>query len=250
LFVNIFLTGVAWQAGLIPISSGSIEQAIQLNGVDVEKNLQAFTAGRRFSGETVKSEGLVYNYFDELVAYQNLKWAEQWRDFVEQVRERRPELAETVAANLFKLMAYKDEYEVARLLTDVEFEQRTRRMWDGVESIGYNLHPPLLRAMGLKRKIQLGPWFRGPLRLLAKGKVLRGTPFDVFGYSRHRREERLLIAWYRELVEDVLGGRRPAEVLSLPDKIRGYEGIKDLSIRSVRGDVSVKEESLVSPPVR
>ncbi len=247
LFVNMFLTGVAWQAGYIPIGSESIEQAIRLNGVDVARNLAAFGAGRKFydapaaASEQARKDDAADRY-GELVAYQGKIWADSWRDFVERVRSRRPELADTVAANLFKLMAYKDEYEVARLLTDPEFEKRTRAMWEGVESIGYNLHPPLLRALGLKRKIQLGPWFRGPLKLLAAAKFLRGTPFDVFGYSRHRREERGLISWYRDLVGLVLDGKAAPELLALPEKIRGYEAIKEASLEKARRTASTTGE--------
>jgi indolepyruvate ferredoxin oxidoreductase len=237
LFVNMFLVGVAWQGGYIPIRSESLEEAIRLNGIDVERNLQAFSAGRGYyenpaTEESVESERV--DYYAELVAYQNAAWANQWREVVERVRQKRPELADTVAANLFKLMAYKDEYEVARLLTDSGFEARTRAMWDGVESISYNLHPPLLRSLGLKRKIRFGPWFRWPLRTLAAGKVLRGTALDLFGYAAHRREERSLIGWYRGLVEEVLNGKAAPEVLTLPENIRGYEGIKAASIERAR----------------
>jgi indolepyruvate ferredoxin oxidoreductase len=247
LFVNMFLTGVAWQAGYIPISSDSIEAAVRLNAVDVETNLQAFAAGRNFLSrphETAAEPEPEPDPYAELVAYQNQAWADQWRRTVDEVQVIRPDLAETVAKNLFKLMTYKDEYEVARLLIDPAFEQRTRAMWDGVESISYNLHPPLLRALGLKRKIHLGPWFRKPLEFLAHGKVLRGTAFDIFGYSRHRRQERALIEWYRDLVGQVLAEKAPAEVLTLPENIRGYEEIKAASIEKARrAAVSVNVES-------
>jgi indolepyruvate ferredoxin oxidoreductase len=247
LFVNMFLTGVSWQAGYIPIASESICQAIRLNGVDVERNLQAFLAGRKYyvapAGPPVEDASPPVDFYDELVAYQNRAWADQWRSFVDRVAARRPDLAPTVAANLFKLMAYKDEYEVARLLTDAAFEQRTRALWDGVESIRYNLHPPLLRAMGLKRKIEFGPWFRTPLRMLARAKVLRGTVLDVFGYSQHRREERALIPWYRGLVERVLYGELSPDVLVLPEGIRGYEAIKTASIEKARAEASKQEQT-------
>jgi indolepyruvate ferredoxin oxidoreductase len=248
LFVNMFLVGVAWQAGYIPISVESIEQAVRLNGVDVERNLSALAAGRKYystptGGEIPKEDGRSGNFYDELVGYQNRGFADQWRAVVERVRKERPEVADTVAANLFKLMAYKDEYEVARLLTDPGFEERTRAQWDGVESISYNLHPPLLRSLGLKRKIEFGPWFRTPLKLLAAAKFLRGTALDVFGYARHRREERSLIAWYRDLVEQVLNGKAAPEVLALPENIRGYEGIKAAAIEKARQAGGVAAES-------
>jgi indolepyruvate ferredoxin oxidoreductase len=149
-------------------------------------------------------------------------------------------LAEPVARYLFKLMAYKDEYEVARLLTQPDFELYIRDMWQSAESVCYNLHPPILRSLGLKKKLKLGSWFRGPLWLLARMKALRGTPLDPFGYAAIRREERALIAWYRNLIAEVLERVTPEnltlalEVVCLPDQIRGYEHIKMESIRNVK----------------
>jgi indolepyruvate ferredoxin oxidoreductase len=113
-------------------------------------------------------------------------------------------------------------------------------MWDQVESIGYNLFPPLLRAMGLKKKLKLGGWFRGPLRMLASMKGLRGTPFDLFGYAEVRREERALIGWYEQLVRDCLDRATPEnlalaqEIVALPGQIRGYEQIKLANVRKVK----------------
>jgi indolepyruvate ferredoxin oxidoreductase len=137
-------------------------------------------------------------------------------------------------------MAYKDEYEVARLLTRPEFEQKLRGMWEDVESVEYNLHPPLLRALGRKKKMKLGAWFAKPLRKLARYKTLRGTPWDIFGYASLRRQERTLIGWYQDLVRRVLdrvtSDNLPlaVEILSLPDQIRGYEHIKMASIKAVK----------------
>jgi indolepyruvate ferredoxin oxidoreductase len=137
-------------------------------------------------------------------------------------------------------MAYKDEYEVARLLTKPEVESAVLGMWAKPESLSYNLHPPLLRALGVKKKIQFGPWFRTPLRILAALKFLRGTPLDVFGYLPHRRMERQLISWYRELTQEVLRhwtGENDAlavEILTLPEQIRGYERIKEENVRNVK----------------
>ncbi len=164
----------------------------------------------------------------------------EYRVFVDRVAAREPALAEPVARNLYKLMAYKDEYEVARLLTQPEFERQIRDMWDAAESISYNLHPPLLRTLGLKKKLKLGPWFRVPLRLLARMRGLRGTPFDPFGYAAIRREERALISWYRNLVEELLEGVAPdnldlaREIASLPDQIRGYEQVKLANVREMK----------------
>jgi indolepyruvate ferredoxin oxidoreductase len=253
LAVNIFLLGAAYQGGLIPISASSIEQAIRLNRVEAERNVQAFFWGRKYYVDAravedileppkpaSKPVGLMERRVAELEQYQDRGYAEEYRVFVERVAAREPALAETVARYLYKLMAYKDEYEVARLLTQREFESQVSNMWEAAESVSYNLHPPLLRALGLKRKVQLGPWFRIPLRWLARLKILRGTPFDPFGHAGLRKEERALIAWYRNLVEDVLDHVTPdnlslaLEIAALPDQIRGYENIKMDKIREVR----------------
>jgi indolepyruvate ferredoxin oxidoreductase len=253
LAVNVFLLGVSYQAGLIPVSTKSLEEAIRLNGVEVERNLEAFLWGRKYYEDAQAVEvllapsqpaaqplGLLDRLAAELERYQNRKYADEYRAFVNQVSAREPALAEPVARYLFKLMAYKDEYEVARLLTQPEFERQMAEMWQSVESISYNLHPPLLRSLGLKKKLKIGPWFRPALRALAKMKYLRATPFDIFGYAAIRREERELIVWYRNLIEKILAHVAPenltlaAELASLPNQIRGYEQIKLSSIREVK----------------
>jgi len=269
LAVNIFLLGVAYQGGLIPLSAASIEEAIRLNRVEAERNIQAFLWGRKYYEDArsveeiieprqpeAKPTSLVERRVAELERYQDRRYAEQYRTFVEQVAAGAPALAESVARYLFKLMAYKDEYEVARLLTQPDFEQQVRGMWQSAESVSYNLHPPLLRALGLKKKLKLGPWFRGPLWLLARLKSLRGTPLDLFGYADIRREERALIGWYRSLIEEVLERVTPEnlplalEIACLPDQIRGYEHIKMESILQVK---RLAEEKLAlvnqAPPV-
>lgn len=145
-------------------------------------------------------------------------------------------------------MAYKDEYEVARLLTRPEFDQSVRQMWQQVESVGYNLHPPLLRALGMKKKLKLGAWFRGPLRMLAALKFLRGTPFDPFGYAEVRREERALVEWYRNLVRECMQTDNLAlaqQLAALPDQIRGYEKIKLESIRKVKALAGEKKKEIL-----
>ena len=129
---------------------------------------------------------------------------------------------------------------MARLLTRPEFEKQLGEMWEDIESVGYNLHPPLLRALGHRKKLRLGGWFLTALRILAVVKFLRGTRFDIFGYAVLRREERALIGWYRDLVHRVLDRVTPdnlpraIEIVSLPDQIRGYEYIKVASVRSVK----------------
>jgi indolepyruvate ferredoxin oxidoreductase len=176
----------------------------------------------------------------ELTAYQNADYARQYSDFVSEVARRAPALEETVARYLYKLMAYKDEYEVARLLTKPEFRKQIDETWAEVESVSYNLHPPLLRNFGVKQKMKLGPWFGTPLRILASLKSLRGGALDIFGYSSHRRAERALISWYRDLISQAINRMnegnvaKALEIASLPDQIRGYERIKEDSIERVK----------------
>ncbi len=193
--VNIFLTGVAYQGGLIPISLEAMEKAIELNGVDIERNMQAFSWGRKYYEDAAWVESFLasetkqsshrFDRVAELREYQNAAYAQTYVDFLEKIGE--PSLREVVAKYLYKLMAYKDEYEVARLLTKPEFERRALDMWAAPESISYNLHPPLLRSFGVHKKLKLGSWFRTPLLVLKRFKGLRGTPFDIFGYAAHRR---------------------------------------------------------------
>jgi indolepyruvate ferredoxin oxidoreductase len=264
--VNIFLLGAAYQGGLIPITEAVIEEAIRLNKVDAERNVQAFLWGRKYyhDAQAVESliappaaqadhRSLVERRAADLTRYQNVAYAARYTAFVSEVAAREPALADSVARNLYKLMAYKDEYEVARLLTNPEREAQIRGMWEQVESIGYNLYPPLLRAMGLKKKLKLGGWFRGPLRLLASLKGLRATPFDIFGYAQVRREERALIGWYEQLVRDCLDRVSPdnqalaQEIVALPSEIRGYENIKLANVRTVKALAAEKISALREP---
>ena len=127
-------------------------------------------------------------------------------------------------------------------------------MWASAESVSYNLHPPLLRRFGVHKKLKLGPWFRTPLTMLKHLKVLRGTPLDLFGYAAHRRQERSLILWYRDLIEQVLRNLTPdnlpqaLEIAALPDQIRGYEKIKEESITKVKQQAVEKLAALKATP--
>jgi indolepyruvate ferredoxin oxidoreductase len=183
----------------------------------------------------------------ELVAYQDRAYAEDYLRFVERVRaaeeERMPgrsELTEAVARQLYKLMAYKDEYEVARLHLDpVERARVEAELGEGARA-KVNLHPPLLRALGMKRKVKLGRWFDPGLRMLRAGRRLRGTALDPFGRTEVRRVERELIGEYRAIVADTLGSLRPetyataVELCDLPDVVRGYEEIKLRNVERFR----------------
>ncbi len=253
LAANTFLMGAAWQAGLIPVSAEAMDQAIELNGVEVEKNRQAFLWGRKYYDDAPwvekhasprpareESADPVELRARELCLYQDDAYAQQYLEFLGEVERRAPALKPIVAKYLYKLMTYKDEYEVARLLTKPGFETGLHQQWEAVESVSYNLHPPMLRRFGVTRKLKLGSWFRTPLRMLASMKSLRGTPLDVFGYSAHRRMERQLIGWYRDLITELLSeydesNAAPAvEIASLPDQIRGYERIKEESVANTK----------------
>jgi len=261
--VNIFMMGVAYQGGHIPISLDAMEKAIELNGVDIERNLQTFSWGRKYYEDASwveaqaqpreQNDKAAFDRVAELREYQNEAYAQTYVAFLENIQE--PALKETVAKYLYKLMAYKDEYEVARLLTKPSFERKTKEMWASPESISYNLHPPMLRRFGVNKKMKLGPWFRTPLRILKGMKGLRGTPLDIFGYAAHRRQERELIEWYRDLIERVLENLTPEnlpqaiEIAALPDQIRGYEKIKEQNIAKVKLMASEKLAALKAVPV-
>jgi indolepyruvate ferredoxin oxidoreductase len=266
---NLCAVGAAYQAGLLPLSAESIEAAIRLNAVQVEQNLQAFRHGRlahaepqrvralfeptrpatapsrvtspatarlleRCAGLDDEARHLLAYRVPELVGYQDTGYAERYVDFVLGVAARAGcgEVLYAVIRNLYKLMAYKDEYEVARLQLKPGLTEQVQATFSSPQRVVYHLHPPLLRALGLKKKLELGPWFRPALGALRSLKGLRGTPLDVFGYAHVRREERRLISWYRGLVEQALEQLNTEtestvlEIARLPDAIRGYEEIK------------------------
>jgi indolepyruvate ferredoxin oxidoreductase len=167
----------------------------------------------------------------ELVAYQDADYARSYADVVRDVVDAGadPRLAEAVATGLYKLMAYKDEYEVARLSLDPALDASVRAQFGDGARYAWKLHPPVLRAMGMHRKITLGPWFRPGYRTLRAMRRLRGTPLDPFGAAEVRRVERGLVEEYRALVPTLLATGdvdRAITVAALPDMVRGYEQIK------------------------
>jgi indolepyruvate ferredoxin oxidoreductase len=186
----------------------------------------------------------------ELLLYQDTAYAQRYVEFIEKVvaAEKRHVpgqtlFSEAVACYLFKLMAFKDEYEVARLLLKDEFFQRARAQFGDDAQFAFHLHPPLLRALGLKRKLRLGLWFTPVLKALRAMRVIRGTPLNLFGYAKVRRVERQLIREYRQLIESLLTDLNEenyaiaAQIAALPDMIRGYEDIKLRSVAEFRGKV-------------
>jgi indolepyruvate ferredoxin oxidoreductase len=264
LAANMFVLGYAWQTARVPLGRAAIRRAIELNGEAVSMNLDAFEWGRRAAAEPDKIAAMMAELgaptasrdlsqtLDEVIArrvafltaYQNEAYAERYRSRVEQVQEAEGRLAanstaltEAVARNLFKLMAYKDEYEVARLYTDGNFAKQVAATFEG-KNLRYEIHlaPPLLArkdpATGVPRKMSFGPWMMKAFGLLAPLKRLRGTPLDIFGYTEERRTERRLIADYEKLLGEILAGLTPARLplavglASIPGKIRGFGHVK------------------------
>jgi indolepyruvate ferredoxin oxidoreductase len=275
-YANMLLVGAACQAGALPLPAAAIEQAIGLNGVAVEKNVQAFRRGRQLvadpaalapqSASTPHAEPaatpvpavpglgapagselarLAGIRVAELTAYQDEAYAAAYLADVERVRAAEAAvvpgstaLAEAVAVNLHKLLAYKDEYEVARLSLGIEDEVR-ERFGEGAR-FSWKLHPPVLRAVGMNRKITLGPWFKPAFKTLYGMRRLRGTRLDVFGYAHVRRVERELVNEYRQAIDEQLARLtegtldRAVEIAGLPDRIRGYEQVKLDSVGTFR----------------
>ena len=175
-----------------------------------------------------------------------------WCAAEKSVAPNRSDLSEAVARYLFKLMAYKDEYEVARLQLASNIAATASAKHPKGFDLKYQLHPPLLRAMGFNRKLEFGRWFESAFRLLCRMRPLRGTALDIFGYARVRREERALIAEYRTTIQRLIGGLsasnydRAVEIAALPDMIRGYEEIKLRNIERYRTELN----RLINEPSR
>jgi indolepyruvate ferredoxin oxidoreductase len=281
---NMMMMGFAYQQGLLPLRGASIEQAIELNGVSIKMNRLAFQLGRlaaadpaRLAGmlngadETVAAKTLDQMSLDEIIAhrsalltdYQNAPLAARYRGLVGAVRDAAikggydDELPRAVAINYAKLLAYKDEYEVARLYTDGRFEKQVAAQFEGDFKIKFNLAPPMLSgtdASGRPRKRVFGAWMLPLFRVLAGLRGLRGTAFDVFGYSADRRLERDLIAGYEKDVATVLALLSPLTVdtavalLSLPDQIRGYGPVKEASVQAAKLRYAELAKDLANPP--
>jgi len=256
---NTIVLGAAYQRGLLPLSKWSLEKAIDLNGTSVDANRSAFYLGRRLAVGLLEDDDAVRpasleRRIAELTAYHDEAYARAYSDFIARVRDRERDaigngsrLTDAVARGLFKLMAYKDEYEVARLSTRPELSRELAKSFGEGARYRFFLHPPVLRALGLKRKIALGAWFRPALRVLAKLKFLRGTAFDPFGYAPVRRVERALIGEYRSLLERRLEKLTPENyeatvaLAELADGVRGYEEVKLRNVERFRSAVTRME---------
>jgi indolepyruvate ferredoxin oxidoreductase len=251
IFTNQMLLGAAWQRGLIPLSREAILEAVALNGAAVERNKQAFEMGRwaivnpEAAARLITSEVLekpksldekIAFRADHLTAYQGKRLARRYRKLVDTIDD--PRLKEAVAKGYHKLLAYKDEYEVARL--HLATEARAREAFDGDFRLKYHLAPPMLPgkdAAGRPKKREFGPWIGRLYPLLARLKALRGTPLDPFGYTAERRMERGLIRQYQSDMTEFLPGARPetmdalVALAELPLSIRGFGPVKELNAR-------------------
>jgi indolepyruvate ferredoxin oxidoreductase len=261
---NAFMLGLAFQKGAIPLSLAAILRAIEINGAAIEMNKQAFSWGRLAAHDPARVRSVTQfraraatstRTLDESIAgraqfltdYQNRGYADRYLAAVAEVRKAEAEaspgssmLTEAVAKNLFKLMAYKDEYEVARLYTDGTFTRKLEDKFEGDVRLKFHLAPPLLarrdKVTGHLQKKEYGGWMVHPLRLLARLKFLRGTAFDPFGYTAERQRERKLIDDYLAMIDQHIpalkAGQIPilARLARLPEMIRGYGHIKQQNI--------------------
>jgi indolepyruvate ferredoxin oxidoreductase len=263
---NIFMLGYAFQRGHLPLSSTALLRAIELNGAAVEENRRAFDWGRRAAldpagVEALAAEGeprapthrlsttlneIMERRHEFLVAYQDRAYADRYLALVDRVRRRAEKLGaggtaltEAVARNYFKLLAYKDEYEVARLFTAPDFQRALDSGFEGGYRLRFHVSLPWSRATQpgeSPKKIPFGPWLMPVMKLLARGKFLRGTPFDPFGRIDERLRERELIGDYERDIDTLLDGLAPATLdtavalAGIPEMIRGFGPVKRKSI--------------------
>jgi indolepyruvate ferredoxin oxidoreductase len=272
IFTNSIMLGFAWQKGLVPVTLRGVYRAIKLNGVAIEDNLAAFDLGRlaaaaperlphlekpRTEPPAKTLDELIEHRAGLLVDYQNEDYAETYRDLVARVRARETELglgedlSRAVATYAYKLMAYKDEYEVARLYTNGAFEARLKENFGGKYKLRFHLAPPLLSKTdrhGHLVKKRFGRWMMPAFRILAKLKGLRGTRFDIVGWTAERKMERALRDDYLRQVADMLpdlsadNHELAVAIASIPDGIRGFGHVKEASVETAR----VQREELLS----
>ncbi len=271
---NMFMLGYAWQLGYVPVGREAIMKAIELNGVSIPMNQQAFVWGRRAAWNLAKVqeiatpskaadgsdrhrqistslEEIIDRRMMSLTGYQNAAYANRYKALVDTVREAEirlkgnpGKLTEAVARYYYKLMAYKDEYEVARLYTDGQFISQLKNTFGGDYKLRFNMAPPLLAkrdaVTGQLQKMEFGPWVLQAFKVLAKMKSLRGTPLDIFGYTAERRMERQLIKDYKRTLEDILARLNGAnyevavEIASIPEHIRGYGHVKEEHLKKAK----------------
>ncbi|UYN95176.1 MAG: indolepyruvate ferredoxin oxidoreductase family protein [Enhydrobacter sp.] len=274
---NLFMLGYAWQKGLVPLSLDAIERAIELNGVSVDTSKRTFAWGRLAAHNlaavqaaakpTLRVEKPVARTLAEIVSkrvelltsYQDKAYAERYRTFVDKVaraeKERargRSGLAEAVAKSLYKLMAYKDEYEVARLYSDSDFLKKLGQQFEGDYKLTFHLAPPLFAerdpTTGQLQKSEFGAWMLPAFRLLAGLKRLRGTKLDIFGYTEERKTERRLIGEYEATIDRILATlgqdnhALAVQIASVPESMRGFGHIKEKNVKAAKE----REKSLLA----
>ncbi|GHE06124.1 MFS transporter [Defluviimonas sp. 20V17] len=259
-FANVMMLGYAWQNGLVPLSEAALKQAIALNGVAIEANARAFDLGRVMAARpealappppapVAALDALIDNRAAFLTDYHDETLARRFRDKITALRARADEdCARAAAHSLFKLMAVKDEYEVARLQTDPAFIRQLADQFEGDFTLSYHFAPPVLPlgrdARGRPKKRRFGPWIAPLLRGLARARRLRGSWADPFRFSADRRLDRDLLAWFEELLDRAARDYRPqdkalwTEVLGAPDGIRGYGPVREEAARKVRAAVA------------
>ena len=267
---NLFMLGYAYQNGLVPLSAGAIERAIELNGVAVEMNKQAFLWGRRTAADPERVSRVAFpsvavaaparpKSLDEIIEhraafladYQDAGYAQRYRDLVAKARDAeartakgRTGLAHAVARCYFKLLAYKDEYEVARLYVNGDFERKLAAQFEGDYRLEFHLAPPLFSkidpATGEPKKRGYGAWTLRLFKWLAGMRGLRGTPWDIFGYGEERKLERQLIVDYERMIATLLDGLNQSnhavavEIASIPEHIRGFGPVKRRAVDCAR----------------
>ncbi len=275
---NPFMLGYAYQKGLLPLSAAAIERAIELNGVAVEANKKSFVWGRRAACDAARVEQVatpaavipiaqhLSRSLDETIArrvefltdYQDARYGARYRRLVDRVRTVESDrslgtrLTEAVARYYFKLMAYKDEYEVARLYTRPEFVQRLHATFEGEYSLRFHLAPPILArldpATGVPRKREFGPWILSAFKVLARLRGLRGTALDLFGRTAERRMERALIVDYERVIDEVLARldrdnhATAVAIAAIPEEIRGFGHVKQRHLQAAKA----KEAALLA----
>jgi indolepyruvate ferredoxin oxidoreductase len=267
-FANMMMLGAAYQRGLVPVSEMALKQAILLNGVAVEKNGTAFDLGRIMAArpevladrlteaQTVPDtlEALIAHRAEFLTGYQDADYARRFTDRIARFRAALPQAGDDMvmaaAKSLFRLMAYKDEYEVARLHTEGAFEAELAATFEGDFKVKYHLAPPLLPlgtdARGRPNKRAFGAWMRPAFKVLARMKGLRGKAIDPFAHSADRKLDRALLDWFEAVlthVERHFDPTRPEEAMSLlqaAQEIRGYGPVRHAAAEKVMEQVAAK----------
>jgi len=276
---NLFMVGFAYQRGLLPVGEAAILRAVELNGAAVESNKQSFNWGRLAAVDPAlvaaaaipkaakPDSQRLSESLDEMIDrrvkfltdYQDAAYAKRYLDFVAKVRAveaaKQPgatDLTEAVARYYFKLLAIKDEYEVARLYAETDFLQRVAAQFEGDYKLNFYLAPPTLNKAATKdgepKKTKYGPWMMPAFRLLAKMRRYRGTAIDIFGRMPERKMERALIGEYETTVAEILDRLSPqnyavaVDLASIPEHIRGYGHIKDRHLK----DAKVREKALLA----